>query len=218
MKKLFLLTLALVSGNVFGSGYSPVGGSSGGTVTSVSGTLPISVTSPTTTPVISCAVASGLQAGCLASADFTTFSNKQAAIAGNTCSANQFGVSINTSGTIGCSQPAFSNISGIATPEQTTPASATISASDIDWTARTQFHKTLSANTTFTFSNTADARTIIVYVTNTASNYTVTWPAGVIWPNTTAPVQTVGAHTDQYQFNVDGTDIFGSVTQNFTRP
>lgn len=52
----------------------------GGTVTTVTGVGPISTTNPTTTPAISCAVASGSIPGCLAAADWTTFNNKQGAL------------------------------------------------------------------------------------------------------------------------------------------
>lgn len=96
------------------------------------------------------------------------------------------------------------------------PATA-ISAVDIDWSAGPIFTKTLSANTTFTFSNVTSPKTIIVRVTNTASNYTVTWPAAAKWGNGgTPPTQTVGAKADVYTFVYDGTTIFSSVVQDFT--
>ena len=44
-----------------------------------------------------------------------------------------------------------------------------IAVSAIDWNF-SHLYKTLSENTTFTFSNVADAKTIIVALTNTASN------------------------------------------------
>ena len=50
--------------------------SSGGTVTSVSGTAPISVANGTTTPAISISQASGSTNGYLSSTDWTTFNNK----------------------------------------------------------------------------------------------------------------------------------------------
>jgi hypothetical protein len=90
-------------------------------------------------------------------------------------------------------------------------AQSSISASAIDWTY-THLYKTLSANTTFTFSNVADGKTIVVAITNTASNYTVTWPT-VDWGSAGAPVQRVGAVTDIYTFvRINGT-IYGSARQ-----
>lgn len=89
-----------------------------------------------------------------------------------------------------------------------------IASTAIDWSAASTFTKTLSANTTFTFSNATDGQTIVVRITNTASNYTVTWPT-VSWSGGTAPVQTVGAKSDVYTFiNIGGT-YFGSAVQNF---
>jgi len=79
------------------------------------------------------------------------------------------------------------------------------------------FTKTLSANTTFTFSNMPVAQWITVFVTNTASNYTVTW-SGVTWPGGSgaAPVQTIGAKTDMWAFIKIGSIIFGAIpTQNY---
>lgn len=95
------------------------------------------------------------------------------------------------------------------------PATVTISASDIDWSAGTAFTKTLAANTTFTFSNTQDAQTIVVGLTNTASNYTVTWPT-VKWSGGAAPTQTTGAKTDVYTFVKLGSTFYGSAVQNFS--
>lgn len=94
------------------------------------------------------------------------------------------------------------------------PASLSISTSAIDWSAATSLYKTLGANTTFTFSNVKDGETIVVALTNTTSNYTVTWPT-VSWPSATAPTQTVGAHTDVYTFTSINSVIYGSVVQNF---
>lgn len=86
-----------------------------------------------------------------------------------------------------------------------------ISASNINWNF-THFYKTLSANTVFTFSNTGDAKTIIVAVTNTAGNYTVTWPT-LDWGSAGAPTQRTGATTDIYTFTQINSTIYGSVRQ-----
>jgi hypothetical protein len=74
--------------------------------------------------------------------------------------------------------------------------------------------KTLGANTTFTFSNATDGQTIVVALTNTASNYTVTWPT-ISWTGGVAPTQTIGAKTDVYTFIKIGSTYYGSVVQNF---
>jgi hypothetical protein len=54
-----------------------------------------------------------------------------------------------------------------------------------------------------------------VRLTNTASNYTVTWPT-VKWSGGAAPTMTTGAKTDIYTFIYDGTDVFGSAVQNMS--
>lgn len=92
--------------------------------------------------------------------------------------------------------------------------SMSVAAADINWLLGNVFYKTLSANTVFTFSNLIDGQTIIVAVTNTASNYTVTWPT-VSWSGGTAPTQTIGVKTDVYTFVKIGPTIYGAVIQNF---
>jgi hypothetical protein len=61
---------------------------SGGTVSSVSGNLPISVASSTTTPVVSIANANTVTTGALTSADWNTFNNKLGSIANSAALAN----------------------------------------------------------------------------------------------------------------------------------
>ena len=57
---------------------------------------------------------------------------------------------------------------------------AVISALDIDWSSADVFYKDVSANTTFTFSNVQDGKTIIVIVNNTAvGTVTVDFPTAL---------------------------------------
>lgn len=95
----------------------------------------------------------------------------------------------------------------------TTISTQAIGASAIDWSTGSVFTKTLGANTTFTFSNQTSGQTIVVRLTNTASNYTVTWPT-VKWPGGTVPVMSTGATSDVYTFVYDGTNIYGSYVQD----
>jgi len=88
-----------------------------------------------------------------------------------------------------------------------------ISASSIDWAAGSSFSKTLSANTMFTFANTVSGQSITVAVTNTTSNWTVTWPT-VKWPGDLTPVQSTGAQTDVYTFKNIGGVIYGSLDRS----
>lgn len=57
------------------------------------------------------------------------------------------------------------------------PASASLAALDIDWSAARAFYKTVSANSTFTFSNVTDGKDITVFITNSGgSSITITLP------------------------------------------
>ncbi len=101
-----------------------------------------------------------------------------------------------------------------ATVAQLTPACQTISAVDIDWSLSNCFKKTLSANAVFTFSNVRDGQTTVFHITNTASNYIVSWPT-VSWPGGTTPTQTVGAKTDVITCTSDGSTTRCNSLQNF---
>jgi parallel beta-helix repeat protein len=101
-------------------------------------------------------------------------------------------------------------VTGNVTARAYVGANVAIAASAIDWATGASFSKTLSANTTFTFLNTASGQSITVAVTNTASNYTVTWPT-VTWPGGIAPTQSTGVKTDVYTFKNIGGIIYGSI-------
>jgi hypothetical protein len=88
-----------------------------------------------------------------------------------------------------------------------------LSGTSIDWSTGSVFSKTLGTNTTFTFTGQISGQVIVVRLTNTASNFTVTWPT-VKWSGGSAPTMTTGAKSDIYTFVYDGTDIFGSAVQN----
>lgn len=73
----------------------------------------------------------------------------------------------------------------------------TVSASAIDLSTGTLFTKSLSADTTFTFSNPTEGQGFTVVVTN-SSTYTVTWPT-VEWKGGSTPAQST-SQTDIYSF------------------
>jgi len=78
-----------------------------------------------------------------------------------------------------------------------------------------QFYFTLNANLTAPTLTIADGQTAKIFVTNTTSNYTVTWGNSIKWQGASQPVQSVGAHTDFWTItNVNGT-LYGNVTQLF---
>jgi hypothetical protein len=145
----------------------------------------------------------------------------QAPISTSAAVTNQFLTGFTAPNTFTRAQPAFTDISGTATAAQLpAPNTSAISASNIDWSALKNidglYTKTLSANLTITWSNVAAGQTIVVALTNTASNYTVTWPAAAKWPGGTAPTETIGAHTDVITCkSYDGTNAYCSSVQNF---
>lgn len=95
-----------------------------------------------------------------------------------------------------------------------TPSSVSITGTNIDWSTAGSFYKNpLTSNTTFTFSNAVDGRSIMVAITNTGS-FTATWPA-LSWPSGASPTQTTGAHTDVYTFLKINSTIYGNTVQNF---
>lgn len=96
-----------------------------------------------------------------------------------------------------------------------TIANQAIAATAIDWSTGNGFSKTLSGNTTFTFSNQTSGQTLIVRLTNTTSNFTVTWPT-VRWTGGTAPTMSIGAVSDVYTFYYDGSNTYGSYVQNMS--
>lgn len=95
----------------------------------------------------------------------------------------------------------------------------TIADSVINCNLSNTFQKTLSATQRFVISNIGDGQTLNIAVTNTASNYKVTWvdPDGLTikWADSIVPVQTIGAKTDVWTFVRIGTVIYGNVIQNF---
>jgi len=102
-----------------GAGLVPVsqlpGGGGGGSVTNVSGTAPISVTNPTTTPNLSMPAATNAVDGYLTSVDHTAFSAKESALtfsAPLSRSVNVVSCIVATGSVAGCLAPAdFTNFS-----------------------------------------------------------------------------------------------------------
>lgn len=100
------------------------------------------------------------------------------------------------------------------------PACSAISASNVDWSLGNCFTKTLSANTTFTFSNRVAGQTIILRVTNPAS-FTYTLPStntqgnSVLWAGSTIPTASTANKKDIVTIFYDGTEMYGNAVQNF---
>ncbi len=76
---------------------------------------------------------------------------------------------------------------------------------------------TLTGNCTYTFTApSGPARVTLLVYTGTGS-FSITWPATVKWSGGTAPTTTVTASkVDIFTFLWDGTNYFGTYTQNYT--
>lgn len=115
---------------------------------------------------------------------------------------------------------AFSDITGTLTASQLPAPSTSTFTTNVDWSLSKNidylYTQTLSASRTLTFSNLVAGQTIVMAITNTASNWTVTWPSAAKWLGGTAPTQTVGAHTDVITCkSYDGTNAYCTSVQNF---
>ena len=92
-------------------------------------------------------------------------------------------------------------------------SSAAVSASDVDMSSGSYFTKTLSANTTFTFSNppaSGNAGSFALEIIG-ASAYTITWPSSVEWSGGAAPYAPAAGEKDLYVFLTTdgGTTYYG---------
>jgi hypothetical protein len=77
---------------------------------------------------------------------------------------------------------------------------------------------TLTGNCTFTFPTATAGQSFMMFLKQDATgSRTVTWPAAVKWPSSTAPTITATASKgDKFVFTADGTNWLGSVAgQNY---
>ena len=93
----------------------------------------------------------------------------------------------------------------------------TVSALDVDCSTGNYFTKTISANSTFTFSNapTSSSYSFTLELSHTSGS--VTWPAAVKWPGDNAPSLTTGK-THLFVFVTDdgGTRWRGAALVDYT--
>jgi hypothetical protein len=78
---------------------------------------------------------------------------------------------------------------------------------------------TLTGNCTFTFPTATAGKSFMILLKQDATgSRTVTWPAAVKWPNSTAPtITSTASRLDKYVFTADGTNWYGSNGgQNYT--
>ena len=97
-------------------------------------------------------------------------------------------------------------------------AAEAVSALDIDLSTGNYFTKTISANSTFTFSNPPASGTVGSFTLElTHTSGTVTWPSSVKWPADTPPAITAGK-TSVFIFITDdnGARYRGSALADYT--
>jgi hypothetical protein len=92
-----------------------------------------------------------------------------------------------------------------------------VAALDIDCSAGNYFTKTVSTDSTFTFSNAPSSRSYAFTLELTHTSGTVTWPAAVQWPGGVAPTLT-NAKTSLFVFVTDdgGTRWRGAALVDYT--
>jgi hypothetical protein len=124
---------------------------------------------------------------------------------------------VNVSGGLVVTGPTSSNglvsiLSGIKIDGQTSSKVTAVSANTIDLNEGNYFTKTITANTTFVFSNPHPSRAVgfVLTLTNGGSA-NVSWPTGTKWPGGTPPTLTA-AGVDMLSFiSDDGGTIWRGV-------
>lgn len=116
--------------------------------------------------------------------------------------------------------PTFTGTATFATTDALGPVRGNIvavAALDIDCSAGNYFTKTISANSTFTFSNVPASRAFAFTLELTHTSGTVTWPASVNFSGGTAPTLTTGK-THLFTFVTDdgGTRFRAVVQKDYT--
>jgi len=148
----------------------------------------------------------------------------QPTLSSTTPVSHQFLTGFTAPNTFAQAQPAFTDISGIATVAQTTIATQAVgtvtTTATVTWSAGSVFTMTLTSGDTcvVSFSGAVSGQTIVVEVTNGGSGGTgvITWPT-VKWASGTAPTMTVGtAALDVYTFVYNGSYYVGSAVQNLS--
>lgn len=91
-------------------------------------------------------------------------------------------------------------------------------ADTIDWSVGCAHKSTLTGNVTYTFTAPSQAGTpLVLRVLTGAGSFTATWPATVKWSGGTGPtITTTASRMDLISFYWDGTNYYGSFSQNYT--
>ena len=155
-----------------------------------------------------------------------TVTNKTISFSGNTLTGVAPLASPTFTGTVtlpsgtSLATPTFTGTSTIATADQPGPVRGNltaVAALDIDCSLGNFFTKTISANSTFTFSNPPSSRAYAFTLELTHTSGTVTWPTTVRWPGGTAPTLTTSrVHLFTFVTDDAGTNWRGASQTNYT--
>ena len=124
-------------------------------------------------------------------------------------------------GTSGATVPLLNASNTFSAPQTTKGTRMTlnaVSAEAIDWSAADYHTKSISANTTFTFSNVpSGAAAVIIVRVIVSGSRTIGWPASVRWPENIPPALTAD-RTHVFMFSTDdgGTIVRGAYLTNYT--
>lgn len=95
--------------------------------------------------------------------------------------------------------------------------SIAVSALNIDCSLGNYFTKTISSDSTFTFSNVPASRSYSFTLCVVHDSGTITWPASVKWPKNTAPtLNTYKNHKFMFSTYNGGTVFYGAALVDFT--
>jgi len=89
-------------------------------------------------------------------------------------------------------------------------------AKTIDWSNGDAQKLTLTGSVTLTLSNPLVGNAYVLKIATGVGSFTVTWPASVLWAGGTAPtITTTASKVDLINLYWDGTNYFGSYSQNY---
>jgi hypothetical protein len=162
----------------------------------------------------------------LTAANTQTVTNKTISFSGNTLTGVAPLASPTFTGTVtlpsgtSFAAPTFTGTATIATADQLGPVRGSltaVAALDIDCSLGNFFTKTISANSTFTFSNPPSSRAYAFTLELTHTSGTVTWPTTVRWGGGTAPTLTTSrVHLFTFVTDDAGTNWRGVAQTNYT--
>ncbi len=150
------------------------------------------------------------------------------------CSSGQYATAIAANGNLSCGTIPVADVTGAApaaSPAFTTQVTFgnyhlepsevddgnSSTADTIDWSTGSAHKSTLTGNVTYTFSNPVTGGAYVLKILTGAGSFSTTWPGNVKWPGGITPtITSTAARLDLVNLYYDGTNYYGSYTQNYT--